>query len=533
MLTVSLVLLCLIFMFPISVSAAAEGTMMSNAVQAKFDQTYLKTWNKDTDHLNHYVKIQVPETGILTITATKPFDSEGEYGRLYFTLYDDSGEPIWGNNSFQSVDNAKSEYKVKVGVCAGTYYLTLKPGFSVRSGLIETYYSISFQKNAYCEVEPNGSGYLATTVIFNQVYTGYYGTAGSDYEESEYYKFPVIADHTYRIAWYNFSAMDRTSTIVRFLSPDGKDYGIDLGSSVNSEGLNYGDKTVPISGTAYLRIYNFNGAQFEYKFIITDITCEKSGHDYNAWTTTKAATCLSEGTQSRTCTGCGNTETKSIGKLSHSYGSWTAEKEATCASEGVQTRTCSGCGNKETKSISKLSHSYNNWIVTKNATCTSTGEKTRACVNCESLETATIEITPHDCDKWDITLEATCENDGRQEAVCNICNLRIEEAIQKRGHLFDNACDTSCANCEKTRIVYHDYGYWQHDEENHWKTCNTCGKQDFVGQHSFEDATNTDTCQICNYEVGYVNESLEWVWIIVGILAIGAVVAVVIIKRKQ
>ena len=86
----------------ISAFAAEPGSMMANAIPISFGQTYSKSWLNRSDHLNHYNKITVPKRGILTLSFTKPFDSEGEYGRLYFTLYDDSGNEVWGHNCYNT-----------------------------------------------------------------------------------------------------------------------------------------------------------------------------------------------------------------------------------------------------------------------------------------------------------------------------------------------------------------------------------------------------------------------------------------------
>ena len=74
-------------MLPVAVSAKT-GDLMSNPVKAVFDKTYSNSWTKDTDHKNHYVRFTVPERGIVTINATKPFDSDAEYGSLKFDIYD-------------------------------------------------------------------------------------------------------------------------------------------------------------------------------------------------------------------------------------------------------------------------------------------------------------------------------------------------------------------------------------------------------------------------------------------------------------
>ena len=74
-----------------------------------------------------------------------------------------------------------------------------------------------------------------------------------------------------------------------------------------------------------------------------DIIIKEHNHTYDNWTTTKSATCASEGTQTRKCLVCGKTETKSIAKTTaHSY---TAKVvPATTTAQGYTLHTCSVCG---------------------------------------------------------------------------------------------------------------------------------------------------------------------------------------------
>ena len=133
-----------------SIYAAEEGTMFSNAVNITFGKQYYKGWATRSDHLNHYCKIQVPQKGIVTINASKPFDSEGEYGELELILYNSNNIPIWGSDTYYSVKGASDNYNFKVGLEAGTYYLTIRPTFYVKSGILSTSYRISYQKTDYC-----------------------------------------------------------------------------------------------------------------------------------------------------------------------------------------------------------------------------------------------------------------------------------------------------------------------------------------------------------------------------------------------
>jgi hypothetical protein len=525
-----LMLACVIT-FSNQVQAASSGTMMSNAVVITFGNSYTKSWTKDTDHLNHYSKITVKEQGYITINASKPFDSEGEYGEIEFVLYDAEGNPIWGNNGRKSVDDAKSSYIYKVGLAKGVYYLTMKPGFYVQSGLITTNYSISFKKDANCEIEPNDSAAQAREVNLDEKYTGWAGSEYSDYEKEEYFKFKVTAGSTYRISWYNYSALEG---IVHILLPDGSSTSIvsSLGDKIDENGINCAEFTSKTSGTAYLRIYNnYIYAQFEYGFIITNRTCALSGHKYGSWQVTQAATCKTEGIKARNCSGCGATETQTIGITTHSYNAWTVIREATCENEGEKQRACTGCGKKEyqvipliahsignwvdtrvatctdegeqqrscancsykeTRATAKKAHSYSDWQETKTATCTSEGEEQRTCSGCDKKETRTIAILAHNWGKWTETVASTCTSEGEQQRTCSGCDKKETKTIAMKSHSFGAWEDIIAATCtadgEKARICIdcgleetmqisktdHTYTNWTTLSE---ATCQTSGKQ--------------------------------------------------------
>lgn len=255
-----------------SAYAASEGTMISNAVNVSFGQRYFKYWTKDTDHLNHYSKITVPSNGIINIKATKPFDSEGEYGRMYFTVYDASGKAIWGNNGYKAKDGILDTYDMNVGLRAGTYYMTLKPGFTVTSGLIETYYTVTHTPYAYCEMESNEGLQEATPITLNQVHLAYYGPDGSNLEQIDYWKFDLVAGRTYKVAVGNYSAFEPTTTIQHFYNTSGSREYNDISKKVDGNGMNYFIYTAPVTGTYSYKFYNYNGAQVPYTIAVYDYT---------------------------------------------------------------------------------------------------------------------------------------------------------------------------------------------------------------------------------------------------------------------
>lgn len=84
-------------------------------------------------------------------------------------------------------------------------------------------------------------------------------------------------------------------------------------------------------------------------------------HTWGEWEVTTPATCTEAGVETRTCSGCGETETREVAALGHTWGEWTVTKEATCTEAGEETRTCSVCGETETREIAKVDHKFGGW----------------------------------------------------------------------------------------------------------------------------------------------------------------------------
>ena len=77
----------------------------------------------------------------------------------------------------------------------------------------------------------------------------------------------------------------------------------------------------------------------------------------------------------------------------HSFGNWKITKAATCTAEGTQTRTCSGCGKVETQTIAKTAHKYVNTVV--KPTYTAKGYTLHKCSVCGTSykDTYTAKLT--------------------------------------------------------------------------------------------------------------------------------------------
>ena len=88
-------------------------------------------------------------------------------------------------------------------------------------------------------------------------------------------------------------------------------------------------------------------------------TSTACSHVWGEWTQTAYPTCTEDGSQTRTCEKCGQTETETIPALGHVWGEWTQTAYPTCTEDGSQTRTCERCGQTETETIPALGHIWN------------------------------------------------------------------------------------------------------------------------------------------------------------------------------
>ena len=132
-----------------------------------------------------------------------------------------------------------------------------------------------------------------------------------------------------------------------------------------------------------------------------------------------------------------------------------------------------------------------------------------ACNICDAVR----EVAPHpyattytyDTEKhWfvceecgDITGVAAHEYDNACETTCNDCDyVRTVDPP----HIYDNDCDTACNICNAIREVEpHPYETtYTYDAANHWYVCEECGDKKDVANHKYDNACDT-TCNDCGY----------------------------------
>lgn len=230
------------------------------------------------------------------------------------------------------------------------------------------------------------------------------------------------------------------------------------------------------------------------------------------------------------CDVCGYTRT-----ASHNWNSGTVTKQPTCAETGVKTYTCTVCGGKKTESLPKTNdHSFASWGSRGD-------EHIRCCFICGLEETGA-----HSWDSGAVTKQPTCKETGVKKYHCTVCNCPKTESIPKLStHTYDNACDTDCNVCGRTRTTTHSwnsgtvtkqptcaetgvktytctvcratktetlsktnnhsYGAdWVMNSSEHWHECSVCGRKKDSAAHTPGAAateTTAQTCTACGYVI--------------------------------
>ncbi len=253
------------------------------------------------------------------------------------------------------------------------------------------------------------------------------------------------------------------------------------------------------------------------------------------WVQTKEPTCTEPGEESRTCTVCGDVQTRTVRALGHDF-VVTTEADATCTESGYVLYTCSRCDLEKTENIApyghdfgsdnicdrcgfgtssehkhsytativsptctgmgyteyscdcgdiyrsdyieQKGHSWNDGVVTKEKTCTEAGILLKTCTDCSATRNDIIPASH----EWSeaVTKEATCTEDGAKICTCTVCGETSSEVIPA-GHKWTVQTVTKEATCT--------------EPGKETRTCSVCGiSQDFdtpVLGHNFVDGICT------------------------------------------
>lgn len=108
------------------------------------------------------------------------------------------------------------------------------------------------------------------------------------------------------------------------------------------------------AGTYYFMIINMDEYAYNNTYMFYFEILGETQHKHSYATSFVEPTCTDNGYTIYSCS-CGESYTGDyVASTGHSYGEWIVVKEATTNSEGEETRTCSLCGETETRTIPKL-----------------------------------------------------------------------------------------------------------------------------------------------------------------------------------
>ena len=154
-------------------------------------------------------------------------------------------------------------------------------------------------------------------------------------------------------------------------------------------------------------------------------SCEN--HDWGDWAETQAPTCTEKGVEKRTCSVCGETDTRETEALSHDYAA--VVTAPTCRSQGYTTYRCTRCGDTYVGDYTDaLGHDYA--AVVTAPTCTLQGYTTYTCSRCgDSYVDDYTDALGHTWDEGVITKKPTETEDGVMTYTCTVCGETRTEPI--------------------------------------------------------------------------------------------------------
>lgn len=165
----------------------------------------------------------------------------------------------------------------------------------------------------------------------------------------------------------------------------------------------------------------------------------------------------------------------------HTVNNWSTTREATCTSEGEQTGVCEICHESVTQAIPKLAHTYEVSKTIKAPTCTESGLDEVKCSVCGAESTQT---TPpaHTWKRTGIVSQPSCEEDGIVSVTCSVCGAEDTQVWAALGHNWTVERTVQEASCEEDGSIH--------------RRCTRCGKEEDVSVpalgHDWESGYTVD-----------------------------------------
>lgn len=166
-----------------------------------------------------------------------------------------------------------------------------------------------------------------------------------------------------------------------------------------------------------------------------DDTPSEHEHTVESWTVVTPSTCTVAGSESGTCTVCGETVTRPLALAEHSWNEGTVTLQPSCSAEGKREFTCNECGASKTETIEKSEHDWQTVKVNSSATCETAGERAVKCRVCGESGTVEIPARGHDW-QWqgEAITEPTCTETGLRNRKCSRCGKSEQATLPALGH---------------------------------------------------------------------------------------------------
>lgn len=294
---------------------------------------------------------------------------------------------------------------------------------------------------------------------------------------------------------------------------------------------------------------------------------EALGHKFSNPTVTKQPTCTQTGIETGKCSVCGKETTNTIKALGHDFGAWADAKAATCTEKGAKERKCSRCDEVEKQETEPLGHDFEKPVIVKEPTltekgieegvCKRCGEKAQSELPCIYKDEATgIVITPEEgaFEKGsDIKIQVIEKENEQFEtvksalgdlaeefvaydvtAVLNNANIqpgkpvtvtfKIPEGYGKNVAVFYIRDD---GTAEKLESVVSEDGTTVSATLSHFSSYAVVKLAEESADHSADTNNSADTTETKS------SGGFPWVVILIALVLIGAIVAVIMIKKKK
>ena len=223
-------------------------------------------------------------------------------------------------------------------------------------------------------------------------------------------------------------------------------------------------------------------------------------------------------TTPQTCTICGYVIKAALGHTHNFNQKNTSEtylkSAATCTKKAVYYYSCT-CGEKGTETFESGETAPHSYSTEWSSDETNHWHK---CANCDAVADKAAhrydnacDTTCNDCGKTRETSHSFgkewYKNSEKHWHECSVCHTKKDEAA----HIYHNPCDKDCNICGQTREVTHSYSeVWSYDETNHWHECSVCHTKKDETPHTYDNACDT-TCNDCG-KTREITHSYSEVW---------------------